>query len=58
MQKISGFLNHQISALASGSVANNIKECLNLFNWAKYSCQWSPLFATITKLREKKMMNC
>jgi hypothetical protein len=39
MQKISGFLNHQISALASGSVANNIKECLNLFNWAKYSCQ-------------------
>ncbi len=36
MQKNSGFLNHQISALASGRVANNIKECLNLFNWAKF----------------------
>jgi hypothetical protein len=31
---------------------------LNLFNWAKSSCEWSPLFATITKLRKKKMLNC
>ncbi len=58
MQKNSGFFSHQISALASVRVANNIKECLNLFNWAKSSCEWSPLFATITKLRKKKMLNC
>jgi len=58
MQKNSGFLNHQISALASGRVANNIKECLNLLNWAKSSCQWSPLFATNTNLRKKQMLNC